>query len=169
MDRRRFCLGVMPLAVAARAGAAQLPRPSLDLSITFPGKPAVPLSRYKGKVIAVEFLLTTCPHCQKASQAIERVYRALGPKGFQPVGLAINAEADVAAYAAQFNLSFPVGTIAHDKCSEYMQHPSFLRLMMPQLAFIDRKFMVRKQFAGDSPFFSDKEEDNVRAEVTALL
>lgn len=169
MNRRHFCLAVAPLAAAVQSGAAQLPRPSLDLSMAFPGSPPVSLSKYRGKVIAVEFLLTTCPHCQKTAQAIERVYRELGPKGFQPVGLAINPDPDLEGFRKRFNLSFPVGTIPQEKCSEYMQHPSFLRLMMPQLAFIDRKFMVRAQYPGDAPFFSDSQEKNIRGEVAGLL
>ncbi len=148
--------------------AAELPRPSMDLKFMLNGASAQ-LSSYKGKVLAVEFLLTTCPHCQKASQAIEKVYKKLGPKGFQPIGIAINEGGDPAAYAKQFGLTFPVGSMDHKLCLEYMQHPSFLRLMMPQLAFVDRKFMVRAQYAGDSPFFSEDEQQNVVKEVDPLL
>lgn len=169
MDRRHFCFSLLPLAAAATAEGAEFPRPSMDLKIDMPGKGPVALSSYKGKVLAVEFLLTTCPHCQKASQAIEQVYKQLGPKGFQPIGIAINQGGDAAQFAKQYGLSFPVGNIDHKLCVEYMQHPSFLRLLMPQLAFVDRKFMVRAQYAGDSPFFETDEVENVRKEVTPLL
>lgn len=168
MRRRDFCWSLLPLAAASKLHAAELPRPSMDLKINMSGGP-VQLSSYKGKVLAVEFLLTTCPHCQKASQAIEKVYRQLGPKGFQPVGIAINEGGDAAEYVRKFGLSFPVGNMDHKLCVAYLQHPSFLRLLMPQLAFVDRKFMVRAQFAGDDPFFDQNEEQNIFKQVDALV
>lgn len=140
----------------------------MDLTFDLKGAP-VQLSSYKGKVLAVEFLLTTCSHCQKASQAIEKVYKQLGPKGFQPIGIAINEGGDAAEYVQKFGLTFPVGSMHHKPVVDYMQHPSFLRLMMPQLAFVDRKFMVRAQYPGDDPFFAENEEQNIFKQVEGLL
>lgn len=169
MNRRSFCCALLPVAAASSLEARELPRPSKELVIDLPGGKTLQLSSYKGKVLAVEFLLTTCPHCQKASQALEKVYKQLGPKGFQPVGIAINAGGDVAEFVKKFGLSYPVGSMDHKIALDYLQHPAFERLMMPQMAFVDRKFTVRSQYPGDSPFFSENEDQNVIKEVDPLL
>jgi hypothetical protein len=150
--------------------AADIPRDAPDLVVTMPnGRAPIRLSQYKGKVIAVEFILTTCSHCQRASRTSEILYRELGPKGFQVIGAAINPGGDVVAYQRDFNLTFPVGTASQDTCLWFMQHPAMLRLLMPQAAFVDRNFKIVAQHAGDSPFFGDAEEKNMRELVTKLL
>jgi hypothetical protein len=40
---------------------------------------------------------------------------------------------------------------------------------MPQLVFIDRKGIVRAQYAGDDDFFKEAEETNMRKQIEALL
>ena len=70
------CLAVMPLA------AAKIPRPAPDLSFFLPSGQEVKLGNFKGKVVALEFLLTTCPHCKRTSQTMQKLYQEFAPKGF---------------------------------------------------------------------------------------
>ena len=46
---------------------AEVPRQSPEYALTLPGGQQELLSKYKGKVVAMEFLFTTCPHCQKSA------------------------------------------------------------------------------------------------------
>ena len=55
------------LALTSVLSAAD-PRPAPELVIKSATGQEQLLSKFRGKVVAVEFLLTTCPHCQKASQ-----------------------------------------------------------------------------------------------------
>jgi len=56
-----------------------VPRKAPEFTIVEPsGKPTL-LSSYKGKVVCVEFLYTTCPHCQAASQVFSKMQRGIGP------------------------------------------------------------------------------------------
>ncbi len=128
------------------------------------------LSQFKGKVILVEFLLTTCPHCQRASQIAQGLYKELGPKGFQPVGIAINdmAKMLVPDYVKNFQLTYPVGFSLRDPVYNYLEHSPMMQLMMPTLVFIDRKFQIRGQHMGGTEFFNN-EEKNMRAQVELLL
>lgn len=176
-SRRDFCKAVLPAAAALSAAssssllvAADLPRDAPDLVVMMPGgRSPIRLSQFKGKVVAVEFLLTYCSHCQRASRTSEILYRELGPKGFQVIGAAINPGGDVLAYQRDFGLTFPVGTVTQDTCLWFLQHPAMLRLLMPQAAFIDRNFKIVQQYAGDNPFFGESEEKNMRDLVTKLL
>ena len=49
--------------------------------------------------------------------------------------------------------------------------PETIRLMMPQLVFIDRKGFVRAQYGGDDEKFFDKaiQEKNIRDVIEPLL
>lgn len=169
MNRRDFCGALLPVAAAATLEARELPRPSKELVIDLPDGKTLQLSSFKGKVVAVEFLLTTCPHCLKASQALEKVYKQYAAKGFQAVGIAINEGGDVADFVKRAGATFPVGAINHKLALDYLEHPPFERVLMPQLAFVDRKFSIRSQYAGDSPFFAENEEANLVKEVNPLL
>ena len=100
------------LAFAASAFALPpIPRKAPELTIVEPSGKQTLLSSYKGKVIVIEFLYTTCPHCQAASQVITKLQRELGPRGFQAVGIAFNDNAQmlVPQFVQQFNVGYPVG------------------------------------------------------------
>ena len=147
-----------------------VPRPAPDLKIKIPGGATQQLSQYKGKVVALEFLLTTCSHCQKTSQVLSKIQQEYGPKGLQVIGIAINPMAQMAVpdFIKQFQLNFPVGYDEPDVANGFLQHPIMIRMLMPQLAFIDRAGIIRAQYGGDQPFFQDQEK-NIRAKVEELL
>jgi thiol-disulfide isomerase/thioredoxin len=174
MTRRIFC-GFVCLG-SALAPAAQAPRPSPEYAFTLINGQKALLTNYKGKVIALEFLLTTCPHCQHASSIMEKLYKEFGPRGFQPIGVAINTDplrpqqALAADYARQFRLTYPIGFASNDSAINYLQHPIMTRMLMPQLVFLDRNFIIQGQYAGDDQFFKEPgEEANMRAMVEKLL
>lgn len=158
------------LALATVLPAADNPRPAPELVIKMANGQEQLLSKYRGKVVALEFLLTTCPHCQRASQTMNKLYRELGSQGFQPLGVAINDMANmlVADYVKQFNLTYPVGFTHRDTATQFLQHPVMMSLMMPQLVVIDRKGVIRHQYAGNDKFF-ENEEKNLRELLTPML
>lgn len=156
---------------ASMLEAAAVPRPASNFTITLAGGRApIQLSQYRGKVIAVEFILTYCSHCQRASRTAEVLYKEFGGQGFQVVAAAINPGGDVVAYSREHQISFPVGTASQETCLSFMQHPMGARLLMPQMAIIDRNFNIVEQHSGDdTAFFGDQEEANLRAVVQRLL
>jgi len=158
------CLVILP------AFAATVPRPAPDLSFSLPNGQRVNLEGYKGKVIAVEFLLTTCPHCQRTSSTMQKLYQEYGAKGFQPLGVAINEGAAglVPAYVRDLRISFPVGVGTHDQAISFLQHSMMMTLMMPQLVVIDKKGAIRAQYGGTDDFFRN-DEANMRKLLERLL
>jgi peroxiredoxin len=150
--------------------AAEVPRPAPEFVIKLTSGQQILISQYRGKVVALEFLATTCPHCQTCSALLERLYKEYGPRGFQPLGVAFNEMAGllVPDYIKNLQLTFPVGISERDPVLNYLQHPSIMRLMVPQLIFIDRKGIIRAQHGGEADFFKD-EEKNMRAAIEALL
>jgi peroxiredoxin len=156
--------------------AAVVPRPSPELAFTLADGRQDLLSNYRGKVVALEFLLTTCPHCQDTSRGLEKLYREYAARGFQPIGVAINTDPIMSQralaedYRKRFGLTFPVGYASNDVAITFLQHPIMQRLLMPQLAFIDRTRVIQAQHSGDDPFFqAGVQEKNIRAMVEKLL
>jgi len=157
--------------LAMAASAAQVPRRSPEFAIALNGGKQVLLSQHKGKVIALIFILTHCPHCQVTVQALTKLQNEFGPRGFQVLGSAIEDMASLAIpdFIRRFQPSFPVGFNARDPVLNYLQHPSMFKLMMPQLVLIDREFTIRAQHAGDDPFFGPEQDKNLRAKIESLL
>lgn len=160
---------MLELAPTVISGA-DLPRPVPATTFRTPDGSLIDLAKYKGKVVALEFLLTTCPHCQKCSALLQRMYQQYGPQGLQVVGVATNQMAHMLVndYRRDLGLTYPVGFTAHETAVEWLQHPVMLTMYMPQLVFIDRNGMVRSQYPGTDKFFLD-EEANMRREIEALL
>ena len=57
--RRHLGFAIAAVALAMSAFAAEVPRPSPDLAITFPGGKQAHLSEYRGKVVVLTFISTT--------------------------------------------------------------------------------------------------------------
>jgi peroxiredoxin len=165
---RSFLFGL--LIAAACAMGAQVPRPAPELAIQMPNGQQELLSKYKGKVVVVEFLLTTCPHCQNSSRILSKLKDEFGAKGFQPLGVAINPEADVNDFVRRFNVNFPVGKGTREAAYGFLQHsimaPSFY---VPQMVFIDRQGIIRAQYGGSDAFLASNEEANIRGMIEKLL
>ena len=170
MTRRLFGFGIGLGLVLASAIAAEIPRQAPELAVQLPAGKQLLLSQFRGKVVLVEFVYTTCPHCQQSSTIIERLYKELGPRGFQPLAIAFNPDAEklVGDFARQFGLTFPVGFGARDTVIEYLQYPMVQPVYVPQMVFVDRKGIIRAQHGGEDEFFKDQEA-NLRAQIEALL
>jgi peroxiredoxin len=152
--------------------AANLPRQSRELAISMNDGKKVLLSQYKGKVVAVCFILTTCPHCQKTVGFLTKAQNDYGLRGFQALASAVEGDAasHVPGFIKQFNPSFPVGSNDGFTAMEWMQHPTMVNPLMPMIAFVDRQGNVRAQFEGnDEKFFNDNQEQNLHNQIEALL
>ena len=172
VPKLRIAAIALCLAVSALP-AAEIPRRAQDLGIQFPGQgESVRLSKYKGKVVALLFILTTCPHCQNAVRALSAEQNQLGPRGFQALASAIDetAQANLPNFIREFKPPFPVGVNNVMAALDFMQHPPMVGPRMPLIAFIDRQGFVRAQFEGQEPFFAeDKMAANIHAKLLDML
>ncbi len=170
MYRRVLSGWIVATLVCMPMFGAKIPRPADDFTFQLPGGEKANLSKYKGKVIALEFLLTTCPHCQRTSKVMQQMYSDYGSKGFQAVGIAFN-DANlqmVKQYAVQTGATYPVGLGDRDKVIEFLQHPIMLTLWTPILVVIDKSGNIRGQYLGTDDFFKN-EEVNMRKTIEELL
>lgn len=150
LNRRTFCLACSGLASASLASplvAGTVPRKVSDHSMYEPGPHAVSLSKYRGKVVALGFILTTCPHCQHTCQLLEKLYQEWGPRGFLPVAMAFNPMAQLLIddFRKDFKLTFPVYFGLREDVNAIAEFDPNQRLLVPQLMIIDRKGIVQFQ------------------------
>jgi peroxiredoxin len=163
---------IAPLILATGSiWAAQLPRQSPDFPIEISSGKQIKVSDYRGKVLCLVFILTTCPHCQKTTQILEGIYPELAPKGFSVVEAALNENPDVPSFIANFKVPWPVGTAGVLAALDYIQWPKDKRPLVPFVVFIDRQGVIRAQYTGvDEAFFEDKQqEQHIRDQAAKLL
>jgi peroxiredoxin len=123
------------------------PRHSPEFVLNFNDGSTKLLSSYRGKAVAVEFLHTTCPHCQHASQVFSKLYTEYGAKGFQPIGVAWNdmAKMLVPDFIKSFTVNYPVAYADRDKVLDYLGISPMMRSVVPQIVWIDKTGTIRSQ------------------------
>ena len=176
---------ILVLAMAVLAGSVSYsqtngPRKAPELAFNRPGQGQVLLSHYRGKVVALEFILTTCPHCQAASKTMTKFQEEYGPRGFQALDVAINgldenrtpdqADTLVKTFQTNFQVGFPVGWSARDQ----MMSLGFSladRMVVPQLVLIDRKGYIHYQTPANNneEWTKIMNDDALRQHIEELL
>jgi thiol-disulfide isomerase/thioredoxin len=156
-------------------------RKAPELAFQLPEQGERLLSQYHGKVVALEFILTTCPHCQAASKIMTKFQEEYGPRGFQALDVAINALDNgntpqqagemVETFSRNFQVGFPVGYIGRDPMMAFMGFSVMDRMVVPQLALIDRNGFIHYQTpAGESPDWNKlMNETAIRQHIEELL
>jgi peroxiredoxin len=168
--KRLLALAVLEAVGGVAWAAAPVPRKAPEFMIVEPSGKQTALSSLKGKVVVLEFLDTTCPHCQHASVMLSMLHQQLGPRGFQPVGIATynNAAPQVIGFVKQFSPSYPIGVSDNDTVVKFLGFSPEDRVMVPQIVVIDRKGVIRAQ----TPPMSEKnlqDQDYLHTLIEALL
>jgi peroxiredoxin len=148
---------------------ADLPRKAPDFTIHMvDGKPLT-LGQYKGRVVILAFILTSCTHCQAAVRVLSKLQNEYGPRGLQVLASAIEQDSQnhVRLFVRNFAPPFPVGYNTGAEAGNVLQPTGKLPLM-PLLGVIDRQGGLRAQHEGEEPFFNDLEQ-NLRKEIESLL
>jgi peroxiredoxin len=148
-------------------------RKAPDFTFTLPDKGPQQLSQYRGKVVALAFMFTTCPHCQAKSKELTKLQEEFGGRGLQVIGVATNPNADllVENFVRDFKVGFPVGWASGDKLVSFMGFDPKDRWVVPQLALIDRKGIIHYQTTATETPEWDKlmEPESLRAHIEELL
>ena len=166
---RALIIGTLLLA-SGSLWAATIPRQSPDFTIQMTDGKQVKVSDYRGKVLCLTFILTTCPHCQKTTQLWDNIYPELAPKGLAVVEAALNENPNIGSFVSQFKVPFPVGTAGVMSALDYIQWPKDKRPLVPFLVFIDRNGVIRAQYTGvDDAFFDNQQEQHMREQAEKLL
>lgn len=165
-----FALSIFVPASFGEEKLAPAIRKAPELAFTIPGQGQKLLSQYRGKVVALELIFTTCPHCQAASHVMGRLQNELGSRGFQAIDVAFNDNADllVEGFIKEQQTRFPVGWTTRDQVLSFLGLSAVQRFVVPQLILIDREGMIHYQ----TPPLGDEEsyqESTIRNRLELLL
>jgi peroxiredoxin len=168
----RWILSVLTLCCLTGAAlfAAEVPRRAPEFALEMPTGKQVLLSQYRGKVVALGFYFTTCPHCQNTCQLMQRLSGEYGARGFQTLGVVFR-EGDnlfVSSFAQSFRLTFPLAYSPRDTVFNFLGENPAAMSTVPQMVLIDRNGTIRYQspIGGDSTFFDEK---ILRSRIEELL
>lgn len=156
-------------ALALQAG--KVPRPAAALEVkTLEGK-TISLSSLKGKVVAVMFFSTDCPHCQNTTQLLNPIYAEWKSRGLEILGLAVNpnANTNLKAFADQFGAKFPLALSTTSECNRFSEESVMRRFTVPYLLLVDRQGNVREEHPGADRDFWVGQQQNIPAALDALL
>ena len=161
---------VLLLLGLACAAFAREPRPLANVPIPMPQGKKINLAQYRGKVVLMMIVSTTCADCIKSVQMANRMQKEMGPKGFQAVAAAgdDNAQYLVEPFAQRYGLTFPVGYLNMNEMIKLADIPMDKRPVAPIFMFIDQRGTVRFQYYGDHPFFKTA-EGSTRSIIEGLL
>lgn len=160
----------MIVAATTPDQAPPLPRKAPEFVFSLQSGQQLLLSSLRGKVVAIAFMFTTCPHCQALCPILANIQKDYAAKGVQFVGDVIDegAKDGLANFTTNYSKNvFPVGWSTQQAALEFMKHPD-PRFYVPMLAFLDRKGNIQSQYIGDNDFFREQDK-NIRAELDKVL
>jgi thiol-disulfide isomerase/thioredoxin len=130
-----------------QAQAPPVLRHSPEFVVKFVDGNQMLLSSLKGKVVALLFVHTTCPHCQRTSQVFTRLTQEYGQRGFQAVDVAFNTMANVYVkdFVKDYGIGYPVGFSPPEDVLNYLGFSIMERYVVPQIVWIDRQGNIRSQ------------------------
>lgn len=182
MRKLTSLLALTALAASAFA-AAPVPRKAPEFVIQMPdGNQQLLLSSYKGKVVVLALMFTTCSHCQQTSTYLSTLQKEYAAKG-QPVQILgatwdDQAKTQVKAFDAIFAKGFPCGYTSRKNVLDLLGQPENNPPFVPVLLFIDKTGTIRVQHmvTGDdgpeSPeqkWFGIMMQTGIKAEIDKLL
>jgi peroxiredoxin len=163
-------LGLLLLGVLTLQ-AGKVPRPAAPLEAkTIDGR-TITLNDLKGKVVAVMFFSTDCPHCQNTTQLLNPIYAEWKARGLEILGMAVNpnANTNLKAFAEQFGAKFPLALSSTSECNRFSEESVMRRFTVPYLLFVDRQGQVREEHPGADRDFWVGQQQNIPAVLDALL
>jgi peroxiredoxin len=158
------------LLCLAAACHAKEPRPAADIPIPTSDQKKIRLKQYRGKVVILVLISTTCDDCIKTLAILNKMQKDFGPRGLQMIGAAINDNAaySIGPFVQRYRPSFPMGSLGREDAIKMADIPPNTRPFVPVVLFIDRQGTVRLQYYGNDPVLKEQEKA-LRAIADSLL
>ena len=154
------CLLSLVVCSSAAAASASAVRPAPICSFSVGGQ-SVDLSRYRGKVVYLDFWASWCIPCMASFPFMQRLHQDLSGRGLVVLAVDMDASpADGRAFLARHPVGFDVATGSNADCAR-----RFGVAAMPSTYIIDRSGTIRAVHTG----FRGGEAQDLRRQVEQLL
>jgi peroxiredoxin len=169
MELMRTLQIVAGLLLASTA-VAEVPRPAPPFSINLLDGTKLPVSKFRGKIVGLVFISTSCTHCQQFTQVLNVIQKDYGPRGVQVLMSAMDQPAREALpnFIRQFQPAYPMGWNEGSAVLTFLGVSVMTPGYVPKMVFIDRQGIIRQQVYGEDPFFKTQDQ-SVRTTLDALL
>jgi peroxiredoxin len=148
-----------------------VPRVAKPLSLKTLDGQEITLNQLHGKVVAVFFFSTDCPHCQHTTTILNPIYAAWKSRGLEILGLAVNptAASNLPDFKQKFGAAFPLGLTTRSDWSRFGEFSVMNNPYVPFMIIVDRNGMIREEHPGQDRDFWLDQENNLRQSFDALL
>jgi thiol-disulfide isomerase/thioredoxin len=117
--------------------------PDFDLP-TLSGEARIERGDLDGRVALVNFWATWCKPCEEEIPAMERLYQALHPEGFELLAISVDENReDVEAFQGKYDISFPILLDPDQAASRLYQTTGF-----PESILLDRQGRIVERYVG---------------------
>ncbi len=126
---------------------------------------------YRGKVLVVEIMQTTCPHCQKFSTILEESKKKYeGKLAVLYIVTAPDSLQMVQNYISKFNITSPVLFDSGQVIASYLKiTPQNPTVRFPHVFLIDRNGMIRNDYEYGPATEKFFESNAINADIDKLL
>jgi len=133
------------LACLVSAIAADVPRRAPGFALPDSKMRIFDLYDYRGKIVLLEFMQTTCPHCAVFADKLAAVQQKYGEKVqvLAVANMAQDNDRTVAAYIAGHKVTYPILFDAGQMAYSYILNQ---QIQYPQVFLIDANGIIQKQF-----------------------
>ncbi|MBW2273294.1 MAG: TlpA family protein disulfide reductase [Deltaproteobacteria bacterium] len=133
------------------------PAPEFVLPLLDAGR-EIRLSDHRGQVVLVNFWATWCKPCEDEMPAMERLYRRLGPRGFEMLAVSVDEDPDaVRGFKEKMGITFPLLLDPSQSVARAYQTMGF-----PESLLVDREGNVVERYVGprewDHPAYVERIE-----------
>lgn len=147
------------LSVAFGASRVPRPVPSVPVNLTN-GKKLDIAKEYKGKVVFLALVSTTCEDCLNLSMLLGRLQKEFGPKGLQTVAVACEPDSNKLAgpWEQRYRPGVPVGYYSKAEMYQMAELAPDARPYVPVLLVIDRSGKIKYQMESNEPIMKETEK-----------
>jgi len=129
------------------------------------------LEDYRGKIVIVDIIQTTCPHCQQLADVLEKVEaKYAGKVAVLTFAIPRDTQATVARFVAEHKVTTPVLFDCGQASASYLKvTPQNPTVNVPHLFLIDGQGMIRNDFGYEFNTRNIFEGDGLDIEIDRLL
>ena len=167
----RYLLGLLGSAVLLLASGDLSGRRAPGFSLPDLHLKQHDLQDYRGKVVIIDIMQTTCPHCQQLAGVLEKVSAKYGEKvAVLTIALPPDNQSTVARFTAEYKVTAPILFDCGQVSASYLKAtPQNPKANVPHVFLIDGHGTIRNDFGYEFDTRNMFEGDGLEVEVDRLL